>query len=171
MNLNEMATQAYEIALRRGFYKNTNTSRELALLSSELYELLEAYEMNNKASYLYNAFDKKTYEMYIKDTIEDELADVFIQTLSLMRRASINSNNFDSLYEKHSKYICKKFNGFYDFFWHLIYEMQPYRLSRENANYIYILIYCNLWSNQIGIDLERCVELKMEYNSVRGTYD
>lgn len=94
-NLNQLAEQIYEGNKRRGF--NTakeNIGQSLMLVVSELAEAMEA-DRNNRIAYL-RAFDfreedrvrgvslfRSDFEELIKDSFEDEIADVVIHLFDL----------------------------------------------------------------------------------------
>lgn len=102
--INELAQQIYENAKSKGFYddgKATNMGERLALINSEVSEALEAdrkgryanldeYDKREKQivdSYnnVANGLDNQDFEILfknkIKDTFQDELADIVIRCL------------------------------------------------------------------------------------------
>ncbi len=91
--LNELANEIYKNAVDKGFYENgaaTNVGERMALIHSEVSEALEAdrkkkYAGNEVAMLVNQISNPKEFEQRfretVKDTHEDELADVIIRAL------------------------------------------------------------------------------------------
>lgn len=90
--MNELAKEIYKNAVSKGFYednKATNMGERLALIHSEVSEALEADRENRftklgavyGTDHLSDIFFKEYFKKEIKDTFEDELADVIIRCL------------------------------------------------------------------------------------------
>lgn len=91
MNLNELAKKAYENAKAKGFHDEKHTDGHyLMLVMCELAEAVEADRCGKRADR--KEFERLAgtcedvvwphlFEMYIKDSVEDELADAVIRTL------------------------------------------------------------------------------------------
>lgn len=90
-NFNELAIKAYESAKERGFHKEKySDSHYIMLVACELAEAVEADRKNSRAdrktyNFLLQEYgevvEKHLFEMHIKDTLEDELADAVIRLL------------------------------------------------------------------------------------------
>lgn len=96
--INELANQIHENAKLKGFYdKEVNIGERLALIHSEVSEALEA---DRKGKYTnpdvfnslenYDLIFKQFFEDTIKDTFEDEMADIVIRVLDLCAYKNIN---------------------------------------------------------------------------------
>ena len=97
--INELAKQAYENAKAKGFYEEPiEMGTRLALIHSEVSEALEADRKNRHAVKSSNLDDidilelappstkmyfRQEFEVAIKDTFEDELADIMIRVMDL----------------------------------------------------------------------------------------
>ena len=91
MNLNELAKKAYENAKKKGFHDEKHTDGHwLMLVMCELAEAVEADRCGKRADRkeyerLVGACEEKLhphlFEMYIKDSLEDELSDAVIRLL------------------------------------------------------------------------------------------
>jgi len=107
MNLNELAQQFHEKAKTKGFWdEKKETGTLLMLIVSELSEALEADRKNkhaklsdfnlcqkiNQANHTIgkDEFDIMSFESMIKNTFEDEIADVFIRLFDF-----VGSRNID----------------------------------------------------------------------------
>jgi NTP pyrophosphatase (non-canonical NTP hydrolase) len=97
--LNQIANELHQKAKKKGFWdEQREIGTLLMLIVSELSEALEADRKNKKANYKQlesdieqmNEFDneiefkKLAFEYSIKDTFEDEIADVFIRLFDLV---------------------------------------------------------------------------------------
>ncbi len=111
MHINEISTEINEEAHKKGFWSDgVNVGEKLMLTVSELSEALEAHRKKKFANIAeYEAFFlngsggaplshpqgcpdvfKRGFEYFIKDSIEDELADAIIRLLDLAYQLGIN---------------------------------------------------------------------------------
>ena len=187
INLNKLRDKAYKTACEHGFH-NQELSNEhfLCLVISELMEAVEANRKGNLAKVPVNKkdtiFDKRTFhngnkyfaenfEKYIKDTVEDELADATICLLDLagLRGIAINISE-KNIYE--STESCND-----ESFTESIYAISTIPIKYEyEYNYSFdkqlnsMLLGVIGLSNYIGIDLLWHIEQKMKYNELREKY-
>lgn len=98
-NLNELAKQCHERAKAKGFWdKPIETGTLLMLIVSELAEALEADRKNKHADVKQFEYEmtrvphdyEPAFKVYIKDTFEDEIADVFIRLLDFVGQRNID---------------------------------------------------------------------------------
>lgn len=95
MDLNALKDRAYQNAVKHGWYEQSMAEHgEIMLIATELGEALNADRIGKYADRIMfeKNFDtpqtdpdghwKFCYETFIKDTVEDELADTFIRILS-----------------------------------------------------------------------------------------
>lgn len=102
MKINEIARAAYDNAVAKGFYENPPSIAErIALIHSEASEALECdrkdkkclmssmgvFEMSKQKD---DELFKNDFENYVKDTFEDELADIMIRVMDLAAWNGIN---------------------------------------------------------------------------------
>ena len=119
MNLNELRDKAYQCAVKHGWHEeNLSNEHFLCLVISELMEAVEAdrkgiksqaVRFNKDMDYLIHElklygekYDKAYIEIfnrYIKDSVEDELADACIRLLDLagLRSVDLGEVDFDEL--------------------------------------------------------------------------
>lgn len=101
MNLEKLKAEIYENNKARGFYeKPIETGTRLMLIVSELAEALEADRVDNKTrltqvgrmnlSGQEDAVFKSLFENRVKNSFEDEIADVIIRCLDLCAAMDID---------------------------------------------------------------------------------
>lgn len=84
--LNEMTKAIYEGNKAKGFWDNErNVGETLMLVVTELAEAMEAHRKGNTAPPTLNMpeVSRDNFEMFFKDTFEDEVADAVIRILDL----------------------------------------------------------------------------------------
>ncbi len=108
LQLNTLATAIFENGKTKGWYddgRGLNIGERLALIHSEVSEALEA---DREGRYLNNPYTKRgnisasgfndfvdkefkrEFELYIKDTFEDEMADIIIRVLDMCALKNID---------------------------------------------------------------------------------
>lgn len=102
--LNDLANQAYEINVKKGYYKSPiNIPENLLLIHSEVTEAMEAdrkdrYYPMTKAQkdvlmgWINESDFKESYKQTVKGSFEEEMADIIIRTLSLCAHLKIDIN-------------------------------------------------------------------------------
>ncbi len=106
LSLKELGARAFESAKNRGFHDEPiDIPRALMLIVSELSEALEADRNNRRADLSAMNADpsKKSFEMYVKDTFEDELADAIIRLLDLSTTLGIDIETHIALKLKYNE--------------------------------------------------------------------
>lgn len=169
MNLNELRDKAYKIACEHGFHDEEHNNEHWLMLV--ITELAEAVEYDRKGLYI-TALIKKEYmsyqldgykpaifDLYIKETVDAELADAFIRLLDFaglrgfnLNRVLIHAPNFKGTFIENIFKISS--------------EITYYKYSmEERVNFALLSIkkICDI----MNIDLEWVVKEKMKYNSMR----
>ena len=183
-DLNKLAKEIYEANKAKGFHEVKHSKEHmLCLVVSELMEAVEADRKgrradlkafyNNGASerYLHNENYSEAFQLYIKDSVEDELSDAVVRLLdtAVALGVSINIEDVNELIEDFDKdkVIAMKFT---ECVYAIVFAIvdTPYYYSSNTIQSIIdslalILAYCNL----LDIDLWKHVELKLKYNSSR----
>lgn len=102
--INELAREIHENAKSKGFYEEEkNIGELLCLIHSEVSEALEAdredshtdwdnfnAELKAQKSEGYRDAWKTSFDLHVKDTFEDELADIMIRVMDLAAYKGIN---------------------------------------------------------------------------------
>jgi len=103
MNISEISYQINENAKAKGFWDNgIDIPEKLMLIVSEISEAMEADRINKRADWTYDGppiiqpeqLDdekfKELFESWVKNTLEDELADAAIRIFDLAYQMGIN---------------------------------------------------------------------------------
>lgn len=93
--LNELSKQFHQFQVKMGF-TDANITQRLMLITSEVAEAFEAYRKDRFCNftpgkqYVKDEEFKEDFERQIKDTMEDEMADVIIRALAFCGENNIN---------------------------------------------------------------------------------
>lgn len=175
-NLNTLAQQIHENNVAKGFWDQPRNTGEVSMLIvSELAEALEADRKGRRASLedyeLYKRdadFDVEVFKAQVKDTFEDEIADVVIRVLDWCYYSKLEINPYE--YEQYGDFDLEKDENIG---W-VLFEMtkwvckahKPSAVSQEACLNAVLILAKNLAEN-LGFDLQRHIELKMQYNATR----
>lgn len=186
INLNALRDRAYKTACKHGFHDKALSNEHFLMLV--ITELSEAVEADRKG----NRFDKEKYRIgkyaecqgwltneekfinvfnkYVKDTVEDELADAVIRLLDLAGLRSIDlslamkdlNNNIDDMSE-----ACKD-----ETFTESIYAISTLPVRYDGLYDFHTTVNDMLMSVfglacHLDIDLLWHIEQKMKYNELR----
>lgn len=183
MELNVLRDRALEIAKKNG-WNNRSYKHYICLVVSELMEAVESYrnlKVANKDSYIdridktklvssmerfcddnfYNGILIGAFQTFIKDTVEDELADTFIRLLHL---AGLYGINLDELNIEPS-YCVEDYDTFTEWVFTIcenIFENYKVNVTVIRNTMSSIMGYCNYHN----IDLEFHIKEKMRYNEI-----
>ena len=166
MNYNKLAEEAHENAVKHGFWE-TKVSNEhcLMLVITEIAEMVEAHRVSRKASTAaYNEMLNKQigFEKFIKNTLEDEMADIVIRLADLAGALGVN---FDKMSP------CRYYRAFSKF----SFTENALALSRGLCRYgfgiekriQFGLDFVSKWAKELNIDLAFFFVFKMRYNVTR----
>ena len=166
MNYNKLAEEAHENAVKHGFWE-TKVSNEhcLMLVITEIAEMVEAHRVNRKANTTaYNEMPNKQigFEKFIKNTMEDEMADIVIRLADLAGALGVN---FDKMLP------CRYYRAYSKF----SFTENAFALSKGlcrdsigiEKRIQFGLEYVTKWAKSINIDLDWHIGEKMKYNATR----
>lgn len=179
MNLNNLAKEAYAIAKAHGWH-NEERSKEhyLMLIITEVAEAVQADRKKKHADvakfkeWQGNSLPlseetmerrfKEDFESYIKNTVEDELADIIIRCLDLAGTIGLTLEDTDPI-EKFSEDPSESFaEGFY---WVCATLANPFDALNDRLSSVIHSV--REYSAEKGIEIEWFVEQKMKYNRLR----
>ena len=183
MNLNELRNRAYKTAREHGFHDEELSNEHCLCLV--ISELMEAVESDRKGKHFpadeieeYNNLQKgkfyiSVFKNYIKDTVEDELADVIIRLLDLAGLREIDLSALqDPLFDKFNidpEFISWKFQLKEMSFTERIFFLCSIFSSGEGIEDIVRSAILTIFLNAdiLGIDLLWHIDQKMKYNELR----
>ena len=185
MNLNELRDRAYKTACEHGFHDEELSNEHcLCLVISELMEAVEADRkgrfakvpvdkkgtiFDERTFHYQNKYFAENFETYIKDCVEDELADAVIRLLDLagLRNISIDDFPEEAIYGASESCVGETFTeSIYAISTLPIRHFYKYNYSFENQIGHTLLSIFGL-AKHLNIDLLWHVNQKMRYNELR----
>lgn len=172
---NEFAYKAHKNAAEKGFWDEKHSPEHyLMLVITELGEAVEAWRKNKRAdreaydSRTMNGFDSKVFEMYIKDSDADELADAYIRLLDL-------AEGFD--YKLKPRYTEREKLELLHKLSEIEFTEQIFSIVEASMKYVLdgtidlylgaLLDHIEATAEANAIDLAWHIEEKMRYNAIR----
>ena len=181
MNLNKLRDEIHENAVKHGFWEGERSIAEcLALIHSGVSEALEADRKGQYANgnikpetidWMTKTWEKSTFMenfiLKVKDTFEDELADVVIRCLDLCGHLSFSVNDrFSDLILEYTDNEMKGLTIPERLF--VIHSVISKRGEWDENLYIIEIVATVFQIARVSnIDIEKHIELKMKYNSTR----
>ena len=179
MNLNELRDKAYKIACEHGFHdKKYSNEHWLMLICTEVAELVEADRKNliadkqkfnewmlsgNPHEHVFgNAFEK-----WIKNALEDELADVVIRCLDFCGMKGFDLSETQEMIEDDEPDPCPDETDIMTVIMYNITSLLFNKTRKEELRVQDVIIQLFGLSEHLHIDLEKHIELKMRYNELR----
>ena len=185
MNLNELRDKAYRNAVTHGFHDEELSNEHcLCLVISELMEAVEADRkgrfakvpvdkkgtiFDERTFHYQNKYFAENFETYIKDCVEDELADAVIRLLDLAGLRNISIDDFleEAIYGASESCVGETFTeSIYAISTLPIRHFYKYNYSFENQIGHMLLSIFGL-AKHLNIDLLWHVNQKMRYNELR----
>jgi NTP pyrophosphatase (non-canonical NTP hydrolase) len=173
MNYQELSKTIHETAKRKGFWDSPRNTGELyMLITSELGEAVEAHRCGRIAKwddydfYLPNDPDPIVlFEENIKDTVGDEMADTFIRILDYMGYKGYLLN-VEKDYKPRENFgeMLFRIVDVLTIAWDCE-KTKDGNNEQRHLNRAISLIFSN--APHFGIDIERHIKAKMEYNATR----
>lgn len=177
---NELIDKAYDIACAHGFHDiRWPDYHWLTLTIGEVSEMVDAHRRINRADI--DAFNTRTnvhpdykdrFNAYIKDTVEDEMADIAIRLYDFAGLLGVKFSDEELKSDMHDNFD-KDFgnSSFIERAFFLIQLLSNPDMTIEslgaNTFIRQILGYLECWADNAHIDLLWHIEHKMEYNKMR----
>lgn len=171
--LNELKTAAHENAVKHGFWDEPMSDwTALMLVITEISEAVEADRKGRHADL--EAFERATdtevpidewnaaFQKYMKDTVEDELADAAIRLLDFSGYKGYALEYLDV-----SKVMQVSGRDFAETAFTLVMIIVDCASSFMRGSICWALIFTDTWCKSMHINLESYIRLKMGYNASR----
>lgn len=172
MNLNNLRDEAYSVAKANGWHEEEHSdSHWLMLVITEIAEAVQADRKDLHADV--EAFEKyeetldlkENFERQIKNTVEDELADVVIRCLDLCGVKGLNAYTVRVEFPTGT-------DGFAERMFFVCRQLTDRILSTDDVALGFVLSqamsYIAEHCRRKGIDLGFFIRAKMRYNRLRG---
>lgn len=173
MNYNELSKQAHRNAVKHGFWAEEHGDEHcIMLVITEISECVEAHRKGLFADVTAKLLIKQdidkgftfedAFKARIKNTVEDEMADIAIRLFDLAGKKGIDFDRLNA---------CKYYRSFRAFsFTDNAFGLCK-GLTRENISIVkriqFGLEYVRHWAKSLNIDLAWHIEAKMRYNESR----
>jgi len=185
MNLNKLRDEIHDNAVKHGFWEGERSIAEcLVLIHSEVSEALEA-DRNGKYAkgnikpetieWMAKTWEKITFLenfiLKVKDTFEDELADVVIRCLDLCGHLEIDvdkemEHELSRNIFKNAKTIAEQLLELHCWITYAVTD-DSYGEEYSSSSIVGIIDVTMELAKLHNIDIEKHIELKMKYNETR----
>ena len=167
--INDWIPEIYAINKANGFHdKPISNDVVLMLITSEIAEAVEADRKGKRAKDIQAISETKNddlffylFQGYIKDTIEDEFADIVIRCCDYL-----GANNERFIVDASQSFLTP----FYDLFAQKAWEWVKYLFDNRRTitgRIRHLLYEVICFCDESGIDIEQHVRLKLRYNRRR----
>lgn len=186
MNIHTLIEASHELGKDRGFWKSDKDLREEMLyIFSNVGDIAKAFKKGRRADWtsherdsIGNSVKKEIYELYIKDSFEDEIANVILRITDLIGGKKIDIvdvHPWIKPYEDtHLNYFfinVKPREEFYENVSHWLNEALAACMfsadKDQDYGFSHILFHLGSLIEFYDIDIERHLIKKMEYNRLR----
>lgn len=163
MDYNKLAKEAHENAVKHGFWEmSVGKMHCLMLIISEIGKMVEADRRGMRANYAgYNGKCGRSFSAFIKDTLEDKMADVVIRLCDLAGALNMHFEETDVCIDD---YPFQKFT----------FVESAYVLTKGICSQLKIedrirlsLEYVTEWAKYMGVDLAWHIKERMKCNAAR----
>lgn len=177
INWNELRDRAYQNAVNHGFHDENHSSYHYLMIV--VTELGEAVEADRKGKYAQRRMFEDNYdtpqvnpdshwmfcfETFIKDTVEDELADAAIRLFDFA--GSMNLNIHDHYFTEGNYSVFSKIflnRSFPDILYRVVLSLDYNEYYNPSSSLLYLFAI----AYHLGLDLQWHIEQKMKYNEMR----
>jgi len=174
--LQELARQVHDNAMKHGWHEEKlPADHYLSLVMTEVAEAEAAdrkgYHANTtmfdglygqpKPEHMKDIIWKNSFELCIKDTVEDEFADVVIRLLDMAHEIHGDKMVWLGDYPCGTAYRAEL--SFPRNAWHFVKDTLDWGMMNITDSVAFMYD----WAEHLGVDLDRHVEMKMRYNTMR----
>lgn len=177
MELERLKEEAFETAKAHGWHDEELPDETcLMLIITEIAEAVQADRKEKRANvnaymeyvaawatYTMDGNHGNAFELYLKGSVEEELADVVIRCLDMAGKTGCDLSNVKTLLDRGMNKVKETFPEFMYRMCQLLTDEMDTLCGRLNYCIACIIGY----SRQNGIDIEWFIRRKMEYNKTR----
>lgn len=174
MDFEKLKQEAFETAKAHGWHDEELPDETYLMLI--ITEIAEAVQADRKDKHAYKVkflsslkpqddgeMFSMLFEQYVKDSVEDELADIVIRCLDLAGLHDCDLSHAKAVSERNLLMIKDDFPKFAYRMCRLLTSEDESLKERLNYCIACIIVYCN----QNGIEIEWFIKQKMKYNRLR----
>jgi len=164
--LTKWSKEIYENAVSHGWHEEKHSPEHyLGLIMTEVAEAVEAdrkdRRSNAKTCYATRDLFVDWYNGNVKNSIEEEFADIVIRLLDMAYE--IHGENMEYIYDRFTGTHFHKNLPFIANAWNFVRYILDFGCLEINDSIRFIYD----WAENLGIDLDKHIEWKMRYNSLR----
>jgi len=169
-DLNVLAAEVHAAAKAKGFWDAPNDGEKLMLIISELSEALEAHRSGRFSRADFEKLDglpdegyQEIFRLCVKDTFEDELADVVIRILDYCGAKGYSLPKLKDFDVSHNKVKAENVGALFFGATGCIVDQEG-----DSGWWAYEVIQVlSTYASAMNIDLWKHIELKLKYNASR----
>jgi NTP pyrophosphatase (non-canonical NTP hydrolase) len=171
-DLNELAQNIFQANKAKGFWDKARSKETCLMLA--ITELSEAIEAHRKGKFAKvedyknhveaHQEQSKYFKLFVKDSVEDEIADTFIRLLDYLGGFNISFNTLKQFQDFNSWLSIFKDNQLQGEFSELAFEVTK-SITRADIEYSFYLLLKICQGMNIDIDFH--IKSKLQYNSQR----
>lgn len=163
MDFNKLSKEAHADAVKHGFWEMpVGKMHCLMLIISEICKIVDAHRSRLYANYAgYNARSGRSFSAFIKDTVEDGMANVVIRLCDIAGALNMHFKEDDICIDD---YPFQKFT----------FVESAYALTKGLCSHLEIedrirlgVEFVTKWAEYMGVDLEWHIKERMKYNAAR----
>ena len=169
-DLNILAAEVHAAAKEKGFWDAPNDGEKLMLIISELSEALEAHRRGRFSRADFEKLDglpdegyQEIFRLCVKDSFEDELADVVIRILDF---CGAKGYSLPKLKDFETNHDVAKAENVGALFWEAT-KCIVAQDGNPGAWAYEIVQVLSIYASAMNIDLWKHIELKFKYNAFR----
>jgi NTP pyrophosphatase (non-canonical NTP hydrolase) len=190
MNIRELIEESHKISREKGFWDgDKNHSETVLFIIANVGDVVKARREKRMANWVaYSSATigiedhkdirvKVAFEEHIKDTFEDEIANVMIRICDFLGGTRVKMTELQPWTRDYVDFPLNEFflhaqvSGRYDgklaeWLHNALWECAAYS-KEDDHGLLHLMCYLGTVVSEMGIDIERHIETKLEYNKTR----
>lgn len=185
MNILELIGESHEISKEKGFWEGEkNHSETVLLIIANVGEVVKAHKNKRRADWTAYASAESSgtefkvmFKEHIKDTLEDEMANVIIRICDFIGGTNVNIFKLNPWMREYANFPLNEFfmhaqvSGIYEgqlaeWLHAALWECASYPREKDHG-LTHLMCYIGRIVSEMDIDIERHIEMKLKYNRTR----